>query len=264
MEAAVRARDAGRQAVRDVAPDALRERIDALLDESAMVPGVLALTSARAAERRNGTGDGDGGLGDGPGSEATWGPKGTKSDGASGGAGEALDAGRSAPVVSVEERAAGVQLIYEGLRLTRALADDPPWDGDPPHTDSNVDVLAADVMVARGFSLLARTEAADKAVETVQSFGRDETDGQQGRAAPPHALEADVFELAVLAGTTAFGVEPADGLLSYAAELAASLDGDRPEPPEPVPEEVEQAMADAPDPRQFGPVEDPRPSATDP
>jgi hypothetical protein len=261
MEAAVRARDAGRQAVRDVAPDALRERIDALLDESAMVPGVLALTSARAAETGNATGDtvgtGDrvgsgGGLGDGTGSGAT------------GDASETPEASGSAPVVSVEERAAGVQLIYEGLRLTRGLADEPPWERDLPHTDSNVEVLAADVMVARGFSLLARTEAADKAVETVQSFGRDETDGQQGRTAPQHALEADVFELAVLAGTTAFGVTPADALLSYAAELAASLDGDHPEPPEPVPEEIEQAMADAPDPRRVGPAEDPRPSATDP
>ena len=231
MELAVRARRAGRQAVRDVAPDALRERIRALLDESAMVPGVLALSAARA-------------VGDGDDESATV-------------------TGAYGPV-GIEERAAGVQLIYEGLRLTRALADEPPWEREPPHTDSNVDVLAADVMVARGFSLLARTEAADKAVETVQSFGRDETDGQQGRAAPPHALETDVFELAMLAGTTAFGVRPADPLLAYAAELAASLGGDRPDPPEAVPEAVEQAMVDAPDPRRFVSAEDARPSATDP
>lgn len=227
MEAAARARKAGRRAVRDVAPDPLRERIGALLDESAMVPGVLALTSARAVEgpRAEDAGFEDGG---------------------------------------VEDRAAGVQLIYEGLRLTRTLAEGVPWERSPPYTDSNIDILAADVMVARGFSLLAHTEAADKAVETVESFGRDQTDDQQGRAGPPHALEADVFELAVLAGTTAFGVEPSDSLLSYAEELAASLDGDRPEPPESLPEAVAQAMADVPTPRRFDPADEARPSATDP
>lgn len=233
MEAAVRARTAGKRAVRDVAPDALRERIHELLDESAMVPGVLALTTARAVESAGAASiprDPDGWTGAG----------------------------------NVEERAAGVQLIYEGLGLTRALAGDPPWERDPTHTEGNLDILAADVMVARGFSLLAHTEAADKAVETVQSFGENRTDDQQDRSTPAHALETDVFELAVVAGTTAFEADPSEPLLRYAAKLADSLDGDRPEPPETVPEEVEQAMADAPHPRQFGPTEDPRPSATDP
>ncbi|WP_132056780.1 DUF7114 family protein [Halorussus amylolyticus] len=223
MEAAVRARNAGRRAVRDVAPDPLRERIHALLDDSAMVPGVLALSSARAVGGPHGT---DGG--------------------------------------SIDDRAAGVQLIYEGLRLTRALAHDRPWERDLPHTDSNIGILAADVMVARGFSLLASTEAADKAVETVKSFGRDQTDGQQGRTTSPHALEADVFELAVLAGTTAFGVEPSDSLVAYAADLADSLGDDCPEPPDSLPEEVAQAMADVPSPRRLGPADEPRTSATDP
>lgn len=233
MEAAVRARKAGRQAVRDVSPDPLRERIYGLLDESAMVPGVLALTSARAVE-------------------------GAKA------AGKSPETGGGKGAVGVEDRAAGVQLIYEGLRLTRALADEPPWDQEFPHTDSDIDILAADVMVARGFSLLARTEAADKAVETVQSFGRNETDDQQGRPTSAHALETDVFELAVVAGATAFGATPTDSLLAYAADLAESIDGDHPEPPEPVAEAVEQAVSDAPNPRQFSPAEDPRPSATDP
>jgi len=232
MEAAVRARKAGRQAVRDVSPDQLRERIYRLLDKSAMVPGVLALTSARTVE----------------------GPKAT---------GKPCEIAGDNGAVGVEDRAAGVQLIYEGLRLTRALADEPPWNRDLSHTDSNIDILAADVMVARGFSLLARTEAADKAVETVQSFGRNETDNQQGRPTSGHALETDVFELAVVAGATTFGATPTDSLLDYATDLAESLDGDHPEPPEPVAEAVEQAVSDAPSPRQFSPAEDPRPSATD-
>ena len=220
-----------------------------------MVPGVLALTVARAVEGSTAAGTGSGRNS----ADARRDSSGTGAKSPTG----AQPKTASAPV-GVEERAAGVQLIYEGLRLTRALADDPPWERDPPHTDSNVDVLAADVMVARGFSLLARTEAADKAVETVRSFGRDETDAQHGRPAPDHALETDVFELAVVAGSTTFGVAPSETLLEYAVELSASLDGDHPEPPEPVPEEVEQAMADAPDPRRFAPAEEPRRSATDP
>ncbi len=239
--------------MQDVSPDPLRERIRSLLDESAMVPGVLALSAARAVDGKNGSRS-DGNQSDG---------RDASDDAGTVGATASETTAATGPV-GIEERAAGVQLIYEGLGLTRALADDPPWEHEPPHTESNIDILAADVMVARGFSLLARTEAADKAVETVQSFGRDETDGQQGRTTRPHALETDVFELAVLAGTTAFGVRPADALLAYAGDLAASLDGDHPEPPEPVPEEVEQAMADAPDPRRFTPAEDPQPSATDP
>lgn len=275
MEAAVRAREAGRRAVCDVAPDPLRERIDALLGESAMVPGVLTLSAARAVEDSTASGGDATGGRDATGSrdatgrrEVIGGRHATGSHDAGGGNSAGVkqrsdDEPPSGPV-GIEERAAGVQLIYEGLRLTRALADEPPWERDPPHTDSNLDILAADVMVARGFSLLARTEAADKAVETVQSFGRDETDGQQGRPAAEHALETDVFELAVVAGTTAFGVVPSEALLDYAEDLAESLDGDRPEPSDPVPEEVEQAMADAPDPRRFSSAEEPRRSATDP
>ena len=261
MEAAVRARKAGRQAVRDVSPDPLRERIGALLEESAMVPGVLALASACAVE-------GVGPAGVAP--EASDGDEERANEATSSGATtehvESVTDSAKADTgpVGVEERAAGVQLIYEGLRLTRALADDPPWERDRPHTESNIDILAADVMVARGFSLLARTEAADKAVETVRSFGRDETDDQQGRAVPPHALETDVFELAVVAGTTMFDSTPSDALVAYAGKLAESFDGDGPEPPESVSEEVEEAVADAPNPRQFGPADDPQPSATDP
>ena len=118
----------------------------------------------------------------------------------------------------VEARAAGVQLIYEGLGLTRRLARDEPWSGERPYIDSNIAVLAADVMVSRGFSLLARTEAADTAVQTVKSFGRDQT---QQRA--EHALETDVFELAMVAGTTAAGHEVPTGIRRYAERLATSV-----------------------------------------
>lgn len=225
MEPAVRARDAGREAVQDITPNSLRDRIHAILDDSAMVPAVLTLSSADAAD-----------------GEATGQPD------------------ESFTAEGVAERAAGVQLIYEGLRLTRALAAETPWEREPPHLDANVDVLAADVMVARGFYLLARTEAADKAVETVQSFGRDQTDRQQGRPGSETGLEGDVFELAVVAGTTVVGGSPPKALLAYAKALAADAD-DR-DPPEAVPDAVEEAMTGrSPDHLLGG---GPRPSATDP
>ncbi|MGA9402007.1 DUF7114 family protein [Haladaptatus sp.] len=118
----------------------------------------------------------------------------------------------------VEARAAGVQLIYEGLGLTRTLARDEPWNGEQPCIESNIAVLAADVMVSRGFSLLARTEAADTAVRTVKSFGRDQTERRT-----EHALETDVFELAMVAGTTAAGHEVPTGIRRYAEQLATSV-----------------------------------------
>ena len=217
MEAAVRAREAAREAVQDVTPKPLRDRIYALLDESSMVPGVLALSSARVADGERPPGDG------------------------------------------VANRAAGVQLIYEGLRLTRTLATDSPWDRDPPYDDANLDILGADAMVARGFYLLARTEAADKAVETVTSFGRDQTDRQHGRDSPARALEVDVFELAVIAGSTAVVADPPEALLTYAAELATN---DDPDPPEAVSEAVSKVMTDFSPRRPVG--HEARRSATDP
>ena len=72
------------------------------------------------------------------------------------------------------DRAAGVQLIYDGLRLTRHLATTEPWDADSrAEGDADLRILAADILVARGFALLARTPAAKKAVETVRSTVRD-------------------------------------------------------------------------------------------
>ncbi|WP_231753996.1 hypothetical protein [Natronomonas sp. CBA1123] len=72
------------------------------------------------------------------------------------------------------EQAAGVQLIYDGLRLTRDLAQDDPWNGGDRDA-ANMAILAADVLVARGFYLLARTDAAEDAVGVVRAFGRDQT-----------------------------------------------------------------------------------------
>ncbi|MDL0123746.1 DUF7114 family protein, partial [Halobacterium salinarum] len=66
---------------------------------------------------------------------------------------------------AIAQRAAGVQLIYDGLRVTRGLVSAEPWTAAdaPDDPGDDLDILAADVLVARGFRLLARTEAADQA-----------------------------------------------------------------------------------------------------
>ncbi|MFA9518189.1 hypothetical protein ACERIT_13405 [Halopenitus sp. H-Gu1] len=187
MDDVVRARNAAREALADVEPTRLRSVLDDRLVDTAVTPGVLAIVTARALS----------------------------------------------PDIAVErvaERAAGVQLIYEGLRLTRRLAHEEPWLAATEGTDidADLDVLAADVLVSRGFSLLSRTEAADAAVEVVRSFGRDQTQRRQPDAdieALDRNLEEDVFELAVVAGTTAVGGDPPTELLAYARELAADYDG---------------------------------------
>lgn len=204
MEDAVRAREAAREALADIEPDRLHEVLDRRLVDASVTPGVLTLTSARALD-----------------------------------AGVDLDA--------VAEQAAGVQLIYEGLRLTRTLAHDEPWvtetDGD---ISADLDILAADVLVSRGFYLLARTEAAERAVETVRAFGRDQTrrsTAETGQAELDRNLEADVFELAVVAGTTAVGATTPTKLLDYAANLARTYDGELPPPTVALPETTAERIA---------------------
>ena len=125
----------------------------------------------------------------------------------------------SDPGEPITERAAGVQLIYEGLRLTRTLTRNEAWAGD--REGPNLDILLADILVARGFYLLARTEAAGAAVGVVRSFGHDQTlRRERSDASYDHHLESDVLELAVIAGSTAVGVDASEKLRSYATNLA--------------------------------------------
>lgn len=203
MEEAAAVRQAARDAVDDVEPDRLAERIRQRVDGGSVAPGALTVLSARAVD--------DGITQDG-----------------------------------IAERAAGVQLIYEGLRLTRTLVHDQPWasealtdwepadiaaerppsgeaaDGKSPAARAaDIDVLVADILVARGFYLLARTEAAGAAVGVVQSFGRDQTVRREtDDPSLDGNLEADVLELAVVAGTTAAGRGPSVTLREFAIDLA--------------------------------------------
>jgi hypothetical protein len=180
MQDAAAVRRAALDAVDDVEPSRLNDRIEALLAESDLAPGRLTVACADATlDARSNTTD-------------------------------CADA--------VMERAAAVQLIYDGLSHTRELAAEPPWlDGDKAQGD--VDILIADILVARGFYLLARTEAADDAVETVRSFGRDQTVARETDDPLEGSLERDVFELAVVAGTTAAGGTPSPALREFARDL---------------------------------------------
>ncbi|PCR91753.1 DUF7114 family protein [Natrinema ejinorense] len=242
MEKADSCRRAAAEAVADVEPPQLHDYIESTLDRASMVPATLTLESAAmmAAERRV--------LEDDqlPDDEFDVDPDRTQSA-----ADRDDDVGRGADGIATH--AAGVQLIYEGLRLTRSLAHDEPWSTtDADASDGDLAILAADILVARGFYLLARTDAADKAVRTVQSFGRDqtrrtehaadggletdpadhdgETESETGIGAgdvDPGSLDAnlerDVIELAVLTGAVAVGETPSPRLLAIADALAETV-----------------------------------------
>ena len=239
MEPAVRARAGARDAVADVTPHRLCEVILEVLEEGAMTPGALTVLSAQAVE--------DSTPADGPGP---------------------TDDSTPADVseTSVESRAAGVQLIYEGLALTRSLAHEEPWAIEEELLDSDLAILAADVMVSQGFFLLARTEAAVKAVDTVRSFGHDQTVQRATDDGETYALEADVFELAVVAGTSTAGVEAPTFLREYAVDLAHSLNGaPTPEVPASLPDQIGEAIASLSTRRKTLPADEPARSwATDP
>ncbi|MFB6162225.1 MAG: hypothetical protein ABEJ86_02130 [Halococcoides sp.] len=202
-----RIRRAAREAVADVEPPAFRECLADRITGGSVAPGVLTLAAARAERRR---------VGD-----------------------PAPD-----PAVAVGDRdrstldcAVAVQAIYRGLALTRSLAVAPPWT-DGRRADGDRAVLVADVLVARGMHLLAGTAVADRAVETIRAFGRDQTDD-----GPDCALERDAFELAVEAGITSVGGRPDPRLRTYAADL---VDERPPDVPETIVDDLVAAARDPP------------------
>ena len=186
MEEAAAVRRAASEATADVVPEALRETIDGHVADCSVVPGVLTLLSARAVTGR----DPDG----------------------------------------LARQAAGVQLIYDGLQLTRRIAQSNPWaEGgsvavDGTREEADMAVLAADVLVSRGFYLLARTDAAEDAVAVVRAFGRDQTEREDAAddrtVGLDRRLETDVLELAVTAGVTAAGGGRTDDAAGLADEFA--------------------------------------------
>ncbi|WP_137287968.1 DUF7114 family protein [Natronorubrum halophilum] len=224
MEKADSCRRAASEAVADVEPPQLHDHIETTLEEASMLPGVLTIESAAA------TADGSDGTAfeaDRSTSRAPTGDHQRDRD---------TDRSRSSEreFDGIATQAAGVQLIYEGLRLTRALARDEPWaametDRDDT-TASDLEILAADILVARGFYLLARTDAAGKAVRTVQAFGRDQSrhgavaDADESERESIDAnLERDILELAVLTGAAAVGDAPSSRLLATADAIADAV-----------------------------------------
>ncbi|MFP9061360.1 hypothetical protein ACLI4R_12600 [Natrialbaceae archaeon A-chndr2] len=225
MDRAETCRRAAYDAIADVEPAALYEFITTTLENASMAPGALTLASAGAltdhtyvhngseTHARTDVTHADASAPD----EERAGSEHASSDG---------------HLEGIAHHAAGVQLIYEGLRLTRSLAHEEPWtefDGDS-HAD--LEILAADILVARGFYLLARTDAADKAVETVRHFGRDQTlrasASDADRPAYDANLERDVLELAIRTGATAVDATPTPALLSLATDITATLEGEFP------------------------------------
>ncbi|MFC3960282.1 DUF7114 family protein [Halovivax cerinus] len=209
MDRVARCRRVARDAVSDVSPPPLRRRLYEELDAYALTPAVLTVESALAAAPRTDPG-------------------------------------------SVRSLAAGTQLIYVGLALTRELAREPPWSdaavssddtstdttpaspavdraGRPasePDAEADLAIVAADVLVARGFSLLSRTDAADRAVETVQRFGRDQTarEDADDPVAVDARLEHDVLHLAVTTGAAAVSEPPTPAMVDLADTLADRTD----------------------------------------
>ncbi|ESS05700.1 MAG: hypothetical protein A07HB70_02179 [uncultured archaeon A07HB70] len=182
MDDAVRAREAARSALDDVGPADLRAAIDEWLADASMTPAALTLVCARG-----------------------------------------VDGGLDATAPGVVERAVGVQLVYEGLRLTRHLVADEPWAaGVDDDIAADLDILAADVLVSRGFYLLATTEAADRAVAVIRAFGRDQTTRAEGFETE---LEGDVCALAAWAGTTAAAGPPRDALVDHLVAFGRGFGG---------------------------------------
>lgn len=191
MEEASIARTASLEAVADVESEPLGDEIGRIVDRASMTPGALTILTARTVD----VSGRDGGARDRAAAAAT--------------------------------RAAGVQLSYEGLRLTRQLVrEDERWNEDDP-LESNLALLVAEVMVSRGFFHLARTPVAPRAIEIVRRFSRNQLLEREFDAEPAElgpSLEEDVIELAVRAGATIGSEEVSPVLAEYAGDLARDLD----------------------------------------
>lgn len=146
--------------------------------------------------------------------------------------GRAIDS--TADSKQLAELGIGVQLGYEGLRLTRALIDTESWLEQQQATDDDIDVLTAEVLVARGFNILAETGTVTQAVEIVRRFGRNRARDRRGSNPHGPTLEADIASLAVNTGADCVLSTVPPSIASLGEDLGTRLDDD----PMPVPDDA--------------------------
>ncbi len=120
-------------------------------------------------------------------------------------------------------RGSGVQLTYEGLRLTRSILRDQRWGGE--RDSYYLDLLAAAVLVSRGYYYLADTGVSREAVEAARRFGRYQTYDQNGDLTDSeYSLEADFVALAVNTGADLALQTVPPTITAYGESLARDID----------------------------------------
>lgn len=130
----------------------------------------------------------------------------------------------SIDVESSAKRGAGVQLSYEGLRLTRSMIREKHWEAGNDRDSYYFDLLAAAVLVSRGYYYLADTGVATQSVEIVRRFGRNQTYEQQTDVQDlENSLEIDVIKLSVNAGADLAMQTIPPSIMSYGESLARDI-----------------------------------------
>jgi hypothetical protein len=139
----------------------------------------------------------------------------------------AMTLDESAEIDRVANRGAGVQMSYEGLRLSRELIHVDPWSDDN-REEANLDAVAAEVLVARGFEYLAHTGVAMDVVAAVRHFGRDQTCRETATdpASLDKRLETDFIQIAVEAGVDVALETIPETAVAIAEELSEELGTD--------------------------------------
>lgn len=134
------------------------------------------------------------------------------------------------PSADVEEsarRGAGVQLSYEGLRLTRSVVEEKRWEAEGDRSSYYFDLLAAEVLVSRGYHHLATTGVSNQVVDIVRRFGRNQTytlESEHGEL--EDSLEVDILRLAVDAGADMTLQTIPAPIRSYGDSLAREIEAD--------------------------------------
>lgn len=184
MDEIAHARAAFREGIGDITPEALRIRLEGVLESASLTPGALTVLTARTLDE-------------------------------------------TVELEVATNRGAGVQMSYEGLRLSRALIRTDPWSaGD--REDGDMNAVAAEVLVARGFEYLAHTGVALDVVEAVRRFGRDQTalEAPNGDPGVEDRLEADFVRIGVEAGADVALESVPEPISELAAELGTELGSD--------------------------------------